>query len=94
MLPDRQLYKIRAHVLVTPVGLQLLSTPGIVSGCTVPEQLPVGIVRDPRPYLVDFSVGSSRYEVVPPQGEEAVNRAAIAVGRGFAWAVAYGFQTS
>lgn len=92
LLPQRRLYIIRAHVLVTPVGVEFLSAHRVVSGRSVPEELPLGFVRDPTPYLVNFSAGSW-YETVPDDEEPAVIRAARAVGCGLAWAVDYGFVT-
>jgi hypothetical protein len=94
LLADRCLYIVRAHVLLTPAGIRFLSAHRVVSSHAVPEHLPAGIVRDARPYLVNFSVGSSRYEVVPEEEEPAVVRAATAVARGLAWAAEYGFRIS
>ncbi len=91
LLADRRIYKVRALVLLTPVGIRFLSAYRLVSGHPVPEHLPEGIVHDPRPYS-STSVGSSRYEVVPEDDKPAVVRGAIAVARGLAWAVEYGFH--
>jgi hypothetical protein len=93
LLSDRRLYIIRAHVLITPVGVELLSAHRVVTGTGVPDSLPFGVVSDTRPYLVNFSA-NSRYEIVPSDEESAVTRAALAVGRGLAWAAEYGFQTT
>ncbi len=93
LLEGRRLYIIRAHVLITPVGAQFLSAHRVVSGHPVPEHLPLGIVQDPRPYIVNYSVGA-RYEIVPPHEEREVKRAALAVAKGLSWAAAYGFQTA
>lgn len=93
MLPGCRLYIVRAHVLLTPIGTHFLSAHRVVSGSPVPDFLPLGLVRDPRPYLVNYSKGA-RYEVVPPEEEPAVVRAAMAVAKGLSWAAAYGFQTT
>jgi hypothetical protein len=93
LLSDRRLYIIRAHVLITPVGVELLSAHRVVSGTGVPNSLPFGAVEDTRPYLVNFSA-NGRYEIVPSDEESTVRRAALAVGRGLAWAAEYGFETT
>jgi hypothetical protein len=93
LLTGRLLYKIRAHVLITPVGVRFLSAHRVIGRYSVPEHLPLGVVRDPRPYLVNLST-SSHYENVPPDEEPAVVAAALAVARGFAWAAKYGFEDS
>ena len=92
MLPEGRLYIVRAHVLLTPIGAHFLSAHRVVAGSLVPDSLPLGLVRDSRPYLVNYSRGA-RYEVVPPEEEPAVVRAAMAVAKGLSWAAACGFQT-
>jgi hypothetical protein len=93
LLAGRMLYKVRAHVLITPIGVRFLSAHRVIGRHAVPEYLPLGVVRDPRPYLVNLST-SSHYEIVPPDEEPAVVAAALAVARGFAWAATYGFEDS
>ena len=93
MLPGRRLYIVRAHVLMTPIGNHFLSAHRVVSGSAVPESLPLGLVQDPTPYLVNYSEGA-KYEVVPPEEESEVVTAALAVAKGLAWAAAHGFQTT
>lgn len=93
MLPGRRLYKVRAHVLITPAGARFLSAHRVVSQYEVPHQLPSGVVEDRRPYLVNLST-SSNYEMVPPDEEQMVTEAALAVSRGLAWAASYGFRTT
>lgn len=90
--PDRQLYIVRAHVLITPIGIKFLSAHHVVSGRRVPEHLPLGVVHEPLAFIVNHSVGS-KLEIVPPKEEPAVKTAALAVARGLAWAATYGFQT-
>jgi hypothetical protein len=92
MLPGRRLYIVRAHVLLTPIGVHFLSAHRVVAGQAVPEHLPPGLVHDPKPYLVNYSAGA-KYEVVPPDEEPEVVQTALALARGFAWAATYGFQT-
>jgi hypothetical protein len=93
MLPGRRLYIVRAHVLITPIGNHFLSAHRVVSGSAVPETLPLGLVQDPTPYIVNYSEGA-KYEVVPHEEESEVITAALAVARGLSWAAAYGFQTT
>jgi len=93
LLTGRVLYKVRAHVLLTPLGTRFLSAHRVVSRFMVPEHLPSGIVYDPKPYLVNLS-SSSAYEIVPPKEESSVIMASLAVAKGLSWAATYGFQTS
>lgn len=93
LLTGRMLYKIRAHVLISPIGVKFLSAHRVIGRHAVPEYLPLGVVRDPRPYLVNLST-SSHYELIPPDEEPAVVAAALAVARGLAWAATYGFEDS
>jgi hypothetical protein len=90
-LGDR-LYIVRAHVLVTPVGVTFLSAHRVIAGSGVPTELPPGIVRDVHPFLVNYSAGAT-YAVVPPDEEALVADSAISIGQGFAWAAARGFGT-
>jgi hypothetical protein len=90
LLEHRRLYKVRALVLLTPVGIRFLSAHRAVSVHSVPERLNAGVIEDPRPYLANFA-GGGRYEVVPQDEEPAVVRAAMAAARGLAWAAEYGF---
>ncbi len=91
MRPDRRLYIVRAHVLITPVGVRLLSAHHVISGRTVPDSLASGVIADPTPYMVNYSAGSW-YEAVPAVEVPAIARAAEAAGRGLAWAFEYGFH--
>jgi hypothetical protein len=72
--------------------MRFLSAHRVVSGSTIPEHLPIGVVKDPRPYLVNYSLGA-KYEIVPPAEEEAVKAATFAAAKGLFWAATYGFQT-
>ncbi|MBE0426204.1 MAG: hypothetical protein IBX72_06120 [Nitrospirae bacterium] len=93
LLEDRRLYKVRAHVVITPVGAEFLSSHRVISKYPVPEYLPAGIVQDKRPYLVNLA-SSSVYDISPPEEEQLIKRSALAVAKGLAWAVTYGFQTN
>ena len=88
----RRPYVVRAHVLLSARGVRLLSAHRVVSAVEVPDELPVGVVADPKPYVVNRSTGGA-YAVVPPDEEVSVRRAAVAVGRGFAAAVERAFAT-
>lgn len=92
LLNGRRLYKVRAHILLTPPGIYFLSAHRVISQYSVPDHLPLGVVRDSRPYLVNLA-SSSAYEVLPPEEESAVQSAAMAIARGFSWATSYGFNT-
>jgi hypothetical protein len=92
MLSGRKLYKIRAHLLITPAGLQFLSAHRVISRFRVPETLPFGIVKNQRPFLVNLS-SSNNYEIIPHEEEQTLKEAALAIGRGLCWAAEYGFQT-
>jgi hypothetical protein len=92
LLDGRRLYIVRSHILLTPNGMRFLSAHRVVSGSTIPEHLPIGVVKDPRPYLVNYSLGA-KYEIVPPAEEEAVKAATFAAAKGLFWAATYGFQT-
>jgi len=90
LLAGRRLYKVRAHILVAPTGVEFLGAHRVLSGAEVPEHLPAGLVTDARPYLVNLASGGA-YEACPPAEEELVRRAALAVGRGLAWGLEYGY---
>jgi hypothetical protein len=92
LLPGRRLYIIRAHVFISPIGIKFHSAHRVVSERAVPGYLSLGVVHDPLPYIVNYSLGS-KYDIIPPEEETAVKAAALAVPRGLAWAATYGFQT-
>lgn len=93
LLPGRRLYTVRSHILVSTVGAKFLSAHRIVSGHSVPEHLPHGIVLDPRPYIVNRPLGG-RLEPLSKEEDESVMRASLAVARALAWAASYGFLTA
>jgi hypothetical protein len=72
--------------------MQFLSAHRVVAGSAIPEHIPTGVVKDPQPYLVNYSLGG-KYELVPPEEEEEVKAATFAVAQGLFWAATYGFQT-
>lgn len=84
-------YIVRAHVLLTPGDVVFLSAHRVVSNRTVPDRLDAGIVEDPSPYIVNFS-SDSGYEILPDREKQPVRRAALAAGRGLAWALRRSFQ--
>jgi hypothetical protein len=92
LLPHRRLYIVRAYLLITPLAIEFLSAKRVVSRRSVPEDLPPGVVQDPGPYLANTAWGSE-CQIVPPEEEDEVKTAALAVAKGFLWAAAYGFQT-
>ncbi|MEW6587282.1 MAG: hypothetical protein AB1442_16945, partial [Nitrospirota bacterium] len=92
MLDGRFVYKIRSHVLVTPIGMRYLSAHRVISGFPVPTELPFGIVQDPRPYLVNLA-SCSRYEVLSPDEEERVIKSSLSIARGLSWAASRAFQS-
>jgi len=93
LLEGRRLSITRAHVLATPVGIEFLSAHRVVSNRPVPESLAEGLVQDPRPYIVNYSLDSVHAQV-PPDEELRVNKAALSVVRALCWAVESRFQTS
>lgn len=84
-------YIVRAHVLLTPGNVSFLSAHRVVANRTVPEHLQLGIVEDTDPFVVNFSAASV-YDRLPPWENQAVKRAALAVGRGFAWGLSRSFD--
>jgi hypothetical protein len=91
LLEGRRPYIVRAHVLVSPEAIVFLSAHRVVSHRPVPERLPIGPVDDPTPFIVNFSADSD-YERVPESESAEVRRAALAAGRGFAWALRRSFR--
>jgi hypothetical protein len=91
MLCGRRLYKVRAYVLITPVGLKFLEAHRVISKLSVPDTLPFGIVKNPRPFLVNLSSGN--FEIIPHEEKQALKEAALAIGKGLSWSAEYGFQT-
>ncbi len=89
---EGSLFKVRAHVLITPQGVKFLSAHRTNSARRLPASLPFGIVEDVGPFLVNHANGGF-YTRVPDDQLSAVERAALAVGRGLAWAFEYGFHT-
>jgi hypothetical protein len=92
LLEGRRLSIARAHVLATPVGIQFLSAHRIVSNRPVPESLAEGLVTDPAPFIVNYSL-DSEHALMPPEEERMVEKAALSVARALCWAVESRFQT-
>ena len=94
LLPGRRLYKVRAHVLLTPLGDQYLSAHRVVSRHPVPETLPFGLVRDPGPYVVNFHRGAE-YALIPAEEEERIRKGGPRrCPRFVLGGTSYGFQTT
>jgi hypothetical protein len=89
--PGGRLHILRAHVLVSPVGLRFLSAHRVVAARPVPETLPEGIVAEPEPFLVNYSAGG-RYEPVSREEDELSSRAALGVAAGLSRAFELGFE--
>ncbi len=88
---DRRLFKTRAYVVLTPIGIHFLAAHRLVGSKAVPESLPMGVIEDQAPYLVNWRAGS-KLEKVPLEELSAVRKAALGVARGLARAIEYGFQ--
>ena len=88
---DRRLCKVRAFALLSPIGPQFLSAVRCVGAKPVPESLPMGVVHDRGPYLVNaFPPG--RFEVLCRREEPGVRQAALGAARGLSWALSRGFE--
>lgn len=93
-LADRRLFKVRAFVLLTPVGVHYFASHRTVCAKPLPMRLPHGLVADPEPYLVSFRPArGSTWRLTPPEEEPALKEAALGVARGLARALDYGFQS-
>jgi hypothetical protein len=92
LLEGRRLSIARAHVLATPVGMEFLSAHRIVSNRPIPESLADGLVTDPAPFIVNYSLDSV-HALMPPEEERMVAKAALSVARALCWAVEARFQT-
>jgi hypothetical protein len=89
---NRSLSIVRAQVFASPVGIQFLSAHRVVSNLPTPESLEEGLVHDPRPYIVNYSL-DSRHAPMAPEDESRVEKAALSVVRGLCWAVESRYQT-
>jgi hypothetical protein len=93
LLEGRRLSIARAHVLATPVGIQFLSAHRIVSNRPVPASLAEGLVTDPAPFIVNYSL-DSEHALMPREEERMVEKAALSVARALCCAVESRFQIS
>ncbi len=91
--PGRRIAKVRAMIVVSPVGSALVEAEYHVSRLAVPERLPIGPVRDPRPFLVGGG-GTNQPRLVSEREFREIEPAALAVARGLAWAIEYGHLTA
>lgn len=78
LIDDKYLYIVRSHVFAAPAGIKYLSAHRVVSKNAVPPSLPTGMVKDARPYIVNYSLGSY-HQTLPPEEEEKVREASIAI---------------
>jgi hypothetical protein len=92
LVEGRRLSIARAHVLATPVGIEFLSAHRIVSNRPVPDSLAEGLVADPAPFIVNYSL-DSKHALMPPEEQRVVEKAALSVARALCWTVDSRFQT-
>ncbi len=92
-LDDRRLYKIRTHAIISPLGVEFLSANRVVSQYAMPESVPVGIVEDSRPFMVNFSGVESEVAVPAPERDGNI-AATLSVARAVKWAIDGFFRTS
>jgi hypothetical protein len=71
---------IRAHVFVSPLVDAFLSAHGVVASKDLPDELPMGLVKDRAPYVVNFSTGS-RYMGLEPEIERELHSVSSEFGR-------------
>jgi hypothetical protein len=71
---------IRAHVFVSPLVDAFLSAHGVVASKDLPDELPVGLVRDRASYVVNFST-DSRYMRLEPEIESELHPVSGEFGR-------------
>jgi hypothetical protein len=72
--------------------MEFLSAHRIVSNRPIPESLADGLVTDPAPFIVNYSLDSV-HALMPPEEERMVAKAALSVARALCWAVEARFQT-
>ncbi len=90
--PSGRPERFRLHMLVTPLGSAFLSAHTVQSACALPEELPVGPVEDPRPFLVSHGKGG-RYEPSDAATDADLRWVAVAVGKALHRAVSTTFET-
>jgi len=89
---DGRLYKTRAYVVLTPIGIHFLAAHRLIACKPVPDSLAMGIVDDPAPFLVNWRDGS-RLEKISVDELPRVAAAALGVAHGLADALQKGFET-
>lgn len=93
MQKERCLYKIRAHVLITPIGSRFLSAHKVISKYPVPERLRPGIVSDSKPFIVNLAT-SAKYEKVSEEEKKDIEKSTISIADGLSWAINYAFKVN
>jgi hypothetical protein len=91
ILDDGRLYKIRAEVMLTPVGVQFLSALRMVAPEPIPDRLEEGLVENTRPFLINAANGAT-LQLLPKEEEKNVAQTAETIARGLAWAIERSFQ--
>jgi hypothetical protein len=84
---------IRMHVLISPLEDAFLSAHGKVGSKPIPDHLPVGIITDHRPFIVNLG-SSDRYIRLEEQVEVELRAAALAYGKAARSALRGKFETA
>jgi hypothetical protein len=84
---------IRMHVLISPLADAFLSAHAKVGSKSIPDYLPVGIVADHRPFVVNLG-SSDRYIRLDEQVEAELSEAALAYGKAARSALRGKFETA
>jgi hypothetical protein len=77
---DRRARLIRLHLFASPLTDAFLSAHGVTAASDLPDELAPGLVRDRRPYVVNFSTGS-RYTRLEPDIEAELQASTTEFGR-------------
>ncbi len=84
---------IRMHVLISPLADAFLSAHGKVGSKPIPDHLPVGIITDHRPFVVNLG-SSDHYIRLDEQVEAELREAALAYGKAARSALSGKFETA
>jgi hypothetical protein len=83
---------VRAFVLLSPLGNSFLGALDRVAGITLPTAVPLGVVKDPRPFLGSRSSGG-HYVDLSLEDLMACRQATLAVCQGIVWAIRRRYAT-